>query len=204
MQIIFSYYLILASLLLVSGFKSLPHSNRLSSKLFNKIKVKLLVDVKGQGHKGEVISVSPALYTNVLSRNKQAKMVTDEEIEQENKEKLAKEATILTRANEIGLKIENLKGSSSIIIYKKVGTNGQLFGSVTKKNIIENLTTLVSDLTALDEKHTHISIISIKTLSTEGKGEEVDEIRKAGIYQVIIQIHPKVTSSFQVEIKADK
>ncbi len=186
------------------AFKVNRHpSPRLSLAVYNKIKVKLIADVKGQGKKGDIILVSPAMLTNVLLPNKQARVITDEEIQRENKEKQQKEMIFLNLANRLSNEIQTFTDNKRIVILKKVGNAGQLFGTVTKNNIIELLIQNVQQLSELEEKY--ISIEAIKSITdTDSKSPSFDEVRKAGIYQVTIRIHPKVTSTFEVEVKSDK
>ena len=68
--------LVLFAVIFIAFASSFHHTrnlnlSRYSTKLFNKVKVRLLTDVKGQGKKGEIVLVSPAMWTNVLSPNKQ-------------------------------------------------------------------------------------------------------------------------------------
>lgn len=190
----------------ISSSRYSTTKTRLSLRLFNKIKVKLLVDVKGQGKKGDIIVVSPALWTNVLQPTKQGRAITDEEILKENKEKVEKENAILQKAQSVAAKIVILKESSKIVIHKKAGASCQLFGTVTKKNILESLKSLVKDLEMLDEKSVHIQAIKVINIASEAgaKGSEVDEIRKVGLYEVSVQLNAKVVATFQVEIAPEK
>lgn len=100
---------IMSSIDLISGFRQTTASSRLSTKLFNKIKVRLLVDVKGQGKKGEIITVSPALWTNVLQPSKQGEKLTDEQIAKETKEKSENETKLLIFCRTVVEKVEQLK-----------------------------------------------------------------------------------------------
>lgn len=215
MQACFVFLLILCAILptAYSFFSSIHTSTklkalptRISLRLFNKIKVKLLVDVKGQGKKGDIIMVSPALWTNVLQPSKQGRAITDEEIAKENKEKADKENAVWKQAQSVGMKIEALKGASKSIIKKKAGANGQLFGTVTKKNILETVRALVKDLDTLDEKAVSIQSIKVLDIASEAgaKGSEVDEIRKVGLYEVKMQLNPKVMATFEVEVAGEK
>jgi large subunit ribosomal protein L9 len=182
-------------------------TQRFSLRLYNKIKVKLLVDVKGQGKKGDIIVVSPSLWTNVLQPTKQGRAITDEEIAMENKLKIEKENTILKQAQSVAIKIEALKEASKIVIRKKAGANGQLFGTVTKKNILESLKGLAKlELDTIDEKSVSIQFIKVIDIASEAgaKGSEVEEIRKLGLYEVSVHLNPKVNALCQVEVAVEK
>ena len=173
------------------------------SPLFSKIKVKLLVDIKGQGKKGEIITVSPAMWTNVLSPKKQGKLISDEEIVEEQKLKESKEKILLSQAEEIANNVKELQGTRRLVVYNKVGASGQLFGTVTKKNILESLLSLLPTLKTIDSKL--LSILFIKEASSENSSSsDLDEIRRVGIYSVGLSVHPKVSTQFELEVTPDK
>lgn len=173
---------------------------RFSWKLFSKMKVKLLADVKGHGKKGEIILVSPAMYTNVFLPNKQAKAVTEEEIKREQKECAETQQKLLSKAMSIGAQIDSFKGVQKLTLKKKVGSNGQLFGSVMKKTLIEEIQRKLPEILTFEEKFP--IVLGIKAISDEKS--ELDEIRKAGLYEVIIQVHPNVSSKFEIEVTSEK
>lgn len=188
---------------LVSGFRQLTSGSiRLSTKLFNKVKVRLLVDVKGQGRKGEIITVSPALWTNVLQPSKQGEKLTDDQIAKEIKEKSESDAKLLVFCNSVSEKVEQLKDDKKLTITKKSGGTGQLFGTITKKNVIEILLKLSIGVEKIEEKS--VSISSIKLVEGPEKKEDLDEIRKVGLYKMLVQLHPKVIASFELEVKPEK
>ena len=102
------------------------------------MKVLLIKDVKNVGKKGEIKEVKHGYGHNFLVRKGFAKVATDEVIskwEEEQKEiKLAEEAEI-RKLKEFEKKL----GEIQLIITKKLGANGSLYGAVTKEEIANEL-----------------------------------------------------------------
>lgn len=102
------------------------------------MKVILLQDVKKVGKKNEVIDVSDGYATNFLVPRKLAVPYTDKNISQleANKAKLKAEDTRL-KQEAIGFK-KQLEDSKLKFILK-MGENGKAFGTITAKNIEEEI-----------------------------------------------------------------
>lgn len=102
------------------------------------MKVILLQDVKGQGKKGQLINVSDGYARNFLFPRKLAAEATADAM---NSKKLQDEAAARRveqekqAARELKKKLEEVK----VVIRAKAGTGGRLFGSVTTKEISEEL-----------------------------------------------------------------
>ncbi|MCW8838422.1 MAG: 50S ribosomal protein L9 [Thiovulaceae bacterium] len=98
------------------------------------MKVLLIKDVKSLGKAGEVKEVKPGYGQNFLIKKGFAKNATDEIIA-EHKEQEAKKAQELKEEiaslTEMSKKLDKLE----IIITKKLGKNGHLFGAVTKDEV---------------------------------------------------------------------
>ena len=106
------------------------------------MKVLLIKDVKSLGKKGEVKEVKDGYGKNFLIGKGFARHATPEILEQHAKDEiivaqnLEKEVNVL---KEIAKKLD----ASEIVITKKLGQNGHLFGAVTKDEVA----------TALKEQH---------------------------------------------------
>lgn len=102
------------------------------------MKVILLQDVKGQGKKGQLINVSDGYARNFLFPRKLAAEATADAM---NTKKLQDEAAARRveqekqAARELQKKLQEIK----VEIKAKAGTGGRLFGSVTTKEISEEL-----------------------------------------------------------------
>jgi len=102
------------------------------------MKVILLQDVKAQGKKGEMIEVSDGYARNYLIPRKLAMEATKDAL---NAKKSA-DAAQVRRADAEKAKAEELKANLAnmpVKIRAKAGTSGRLFGSVTTKEIAEEL-----------------------------------------------------------------
>ena len=102
------------------------------------MKVILLKDVKGTGKKGEVKEVSDGYARNFLLPKKMAKVADNQavkELKEQNKSAEIKAQKEYEEAVELGDKMKEM----NIEIYSKAGEGGRLFGSITAKEIAEQL-----------------------------------------------------------------
>ena len=152
------------------------------------IRVKLNVDVKNVGRKGEVVFVSGAMFNNVLGPQKKASRVSDEENAQ-NIEKALEDAKIAEeQAKILKVKIEAMQGE---VMERNVGPDGSLFGVVAAKHIIEHLKAKVD----LPKKSTVTEICEV-----DDSGNVVDtcrglETKKKGAYIARVMLNEKVDSA---------
>jgi len=103
------------------------------------MKVILQQDVKGKGKKGELVNVSDGYARNFLLPKKLAVIASEENLtvmKQQEKAKLRKIETEKAKANEIAGKL----GDFIVKIQARgSGDGGKLFGSITTKEISEEL-----------------------------------------------------------------
>lgn len=124
------------------------------------MKVLLIKDVKGLGKAGEVKEVKDGYGQNFLIGKGFAKHATNEVLKKhasEEKKKAADEAAEIARLKELAQTLDKLE----IIITKKLGQNGHLFGAVTKDEIANALQ--AQHNIEIDKKHIN-SKESIKTV----------------------------------------
>ena len=146
------------------------------------MKVILLKDVKGTGKKGEVKEVSDGYARNFLLPKKMA-VVADQtnvkELKEQNKSAEIKAQKEYEEAVELGKKMEEM----AITIYSKAGDGGRLFGSITSKDIAEQL------------KKQHSIEVDKRKISLD------EPIRVLGSRFVEIKIHQKVTTKIRVDVR---
>ncbi|SDD86163.1 large subunit ribosomal protein L9 [Paenibacillus sp. UNCCL117] len=144
------------------------------------MKVILLKDVKGQGKKGEIKEVSEGYATNFLFKQKLASPAVDSAIkalDQQKKAEERKKAQEKADAEELGRRIAEL----TVQLKAKSGTDGRLFGAVSNKQVAEGL-----------EK------LGIKV--DKRKIVMEDAIRTLGVTEVVVKLHPEVTSKLKVQV----
>ena len=146
------------------------------------MKVILLKDVKGPGKKNEVKEVSDGYARNYLLPKKLAVPADNtnmKELNEKNKSKELKAQKEYEAAVELGKKMEEL----NVVIYAKAGDGGRLFGSITSKDIAEQI-----------KKQHNIEVDKRKITLDE-------PIRVLGSRFVDIKIHQKVTTRLRVDVK---
>ena len=102
------------------------------------MKVLLIKDVKSLGKKGEIKDVKDGYGRNFLIGKGFALHATNEVLkkyEAEQKRKAKEEASELVRLKDIEKKLADLK----LVIKRKLGANGSLFGAFTKEEISSEL-----------------------------------------------------------------
>lgn len=147
------------------------------------MKVLLIKDVKTLGKAGEIKEVADGYGKNFLIGKGLALQATNEVIAKHNSEqkKLAlKEEEEIKAAKELAEKINSTK----LTIRHKVGANGQLIGSVTNKEISEEL-----------EKQFSI-MVDKKSIVVDNK------LKTIGIYEVSCKLGHSVNATLKIDIIA--
>lgn len=151
---------------------------------------------------GDIIMVSKALWNNVLQPKKGAEVITDTELLRIETE--AKEASLKAIADAKEA-IEQISLLEKISLKRKIGKNNKLFGTVTIKNILDELKLKVTPHTAevlSGRTITMVKIIDVTTtttttgVTTNGSSavdySKVGEIRQGGQFRATLQVHPSV------------
>ena len=146
------------------------------------MKVILSKDVKGTGKKGEVKEVSDGYARNFLIKKGvavEASQTNMKELDEKEKSKERKSLIEYEEAVLLGKQMEEI----NIQIEVKAGEGGRLFGSITSKEIAEQL-----------KKQKNLDIDKRKILMDE-------PIRTLGSTFVEIKLHQKVTTKIRVDVK---
>ena len=146
------------------------------------MKVILLEDVKSLGKKGDLVDVNEGYARNfILKKNlgmeATNKNLNDLKLKKANQDKLSQE--ILDAARALAKEIETKEISIAI----KVGEGGKIFGSISSKEIVEEL-----------KKQTDITI-------EKKKLQLPTPIKTLGTHDVPVKLHPKVTGKLKVVVK---
>ncbi len=143
------------------------------------MKVVLLADVKGQGKKNDVIEVSDGYARNFLLPRKLA-VVADATILNEIKGKEAakkhREEVELAEAQALASMLESIL----VKITASSGADGRLYGSITAKEVAEQLA------------KAHGVTVDKRKISLK------DPIRAYGKYDLPVKLHPQVTGHIHV------
>ncbi|WP_058300569.1 50S ribosomal protein L9 [Gorillibacterium timonense] len=145
------------------------------------MKVIFLKDVKGQGKKGEVKEVSEGYAKNFLFKQGVAKPATDGNIKTLDLQKQS-EVKKKEREKEEAKALADRLGSLSLTIKHKAGEGGRLFGSITTKQIAEEL------------EKTHKITIDKRKMVLE------DPIRTIGTTDIPIKLYPEITGTLKVHV----
>ncbi len=145
------------------------------------MKVIFLKDVKGKGNKGEVKTVSVGYAQNFLLKNNLAVEATPANLsklkgQQKREEKNA--AQELADAKKVKEQIENI----TVEMKAKSGEGGRLFGSITTKQIADEL-----------NKAEGIKV-------DRRKMELPEPIRALGYTNIPIRLHPDVSATLKVHV----
>jgi len=147
------------------------------------MKVIFLTDVKGQGKKGQSKEVSEGYARNFLLPQGLAAAASTgkvKEVEQQNKALQKKKEQEKWEAEQLAQKIE----ATIVEVLAKSGEGGRLFGSITSKQIAEQLNKM--------------------NLTVDKRKIELDEpIRGLGHTKVTVKLHPEVTATITVFVKEE-
>lgn len=148
------------------------------------MKLILIKDVKGNGKNGDVIDVT-AGYGNFLIKNKSAILATTDNLN-ECKRKNEQDKIDAQNFLEEMRKLKEFLESKKITISVKVGKEGKLFGTVSNKQIVDEI------------KNAHNITLDKRKII----GDTV--IDKLGTYVIPIQLHKEVTANITLYVAEKK
>lgn len=170
-------------------------ANAASSKS-DKIRVRLLMDVKGTGKKGDIVFVSSSLWNNALAVKRAAEKISDEQLKAIDAAQLAKIDAEKALAREWQAAFESV---GTLKIVRKVGVNGQLFGSVNPKMLVEEWKKVLPSRFEKLWEQRNIGVVDIFEGASDS--QKLPEVRKAGSYSVTLRLHPDlplITQRFEI------
>ena len=145
------------------------------------MKVILLCDVKGQGNKDQIVNVSDGYARNFLFPQKKA-IPADAKATGELKSKEEAKQYKLSEEKKAAVALAEKIKNVTVEIKMEHGADGRLYGSVTAKDIAEELKRALS--MEIDKRK-----ILLK-----------DPIKAYGNYSVEIKLHTEVTATFTVKV----
>ena len=144
------------------------------------MEVILLERVEKLGQMGQVVKVRPGFARNYLLPQKKALRATKENLAIFEKQRTQLEAANLARRGDAEQVAQKLNGISVLII-RQAGESGQLYGSVTARDIAQAVT---------------------EAGFTVGKGQvTLDKaIKTLGLYPMRVRLHPEVAVQVMVNV----
>ena len=145
------------------------------------MKVLLLQDVKGKGKKDSIVEISDGYARNFLLPKGLAVVADAKVMNQYNNQNAAQkhhEEVERANAKETAQKLTEI----TVKIYATSGADGRLYGSVTSKDIAEEL-----------EKQHNISIDKRKIVMP-------DQIKAFGTYSIDVKLYTEVTGKINVVV----
>ena len=144
------------------------------------MKVILTDEIRGLGTRGDVVTVKDGYARNYLFPKNLAREATPgnlKSIQQERK----KWALLGEKEKEVAQKAADRAQGMKIVVHKRVGENGHLFGSVTANEIADALVA--------------------KGIEVEKRRIELTHpIKNLGTHDVDVRLHREVTAHIQVEV----
>nr|WP_249308625.1 50S ribosomal protein L9 [Lederbergia citrea] len=141
-------------------------------------------DVKGRGKKGEVKNVADGYAHNFLIKQGLAIEATPGNIKSLDNQK-KKEQQVANEELEEAVKLKETIEALTVELKAKSGEGGRLFGSITNKQIADEL------------KKTHNIKIDRRKIGLD------DAIRSLGVTKVPVKLHQEVTATVDVHVKEE-
>ncbi|MBR6728965.1 MAG: 50S ribosomal protein L9 [Clostridia bacterium] len=146
------------------------------------MKVILTADVKGHGKKGEMVNASDGYARNYLLPKGLA-IVADKTAVNEMESRKSSAAFHKEQERQQALELAEKLKEAKVSFTAKAGENGKLFGSITAKDVAEQL-----------KMQCHLVVDKKKIQLPDG-------IKTLGITQVTVKVYPEITASLKVEVK---
>jgi len=144
------------------------------------VQVILLERVEKLGQMGQVVDVRPGFARNFLLPQKKALRATKENLAHFEKQRGQLEAQNLARKSEAEQVAQKLEGLSVVVI-RQAGESGQLYGSVTARDIADAVTQAGFTI-------------------TRGQVVLVKAIKTLGLYKQRVVLHPEVSVTVTVNV----
>ena len=148
------------------------------------MKVILITDVKKVGKRGEIVEASDGYARNYLLPRKLA-IPADKQNLNELSAKKSAEARKREQEKQEAIKTKEKLEKEILVINVKAGENGKTFGSITSKEIADNL-----------ENQYKISIDKKKIVIK-------DQIKNIGLYTVDLRLFEGVIAKLKINVKGE-
>lgn len=149
-----------------------------------KVKVILIQDVKSLGKKGDVVQVAEGYGRNYILPRRlgiEATPANLKNLAQENAREEERKKKELEIARDLGKKLDG----AVVDILAKAGEGGRLFGSVTNKEIADQIKNQFN--VAIDRR----------------KMEIKESIKTVGTYDAVVKLHPEVQVKIKIKVTSE-
>lgn len=146
------------------------------------MQVILTQDVKGQGKKGQMVKVSDGYARNYLLPKGLATEATKENINVMKGKAESLEYKLRVEKEEAQKIVDQMK-EIEVVLTAKAGANGKLFGSITSKDVADEL-----------KMQHHIKIDKKKLVMPDG-------IKTLGTTEIEVKVYPQITGKLKVVVK---
>ena len=146
------------------------------------MQVILTQDVKGQGKKGQMVKVSDGYARNYLLPKGLATEATKENINVMKGKAESLEYKLKVEKEEAQKIVDQMK-EIEVVLTAKAGANGKLFGSITSKDVADEL-----------KIQHHIKIDKKKLVMPDG-------IKTLGTTEIEVKVYPQITGKLKVVVK---
>jgi large subunit ribosomal protein L9 len=144
------------------------------------MEVILLERIERLGQMGDVVKVKDGFARNFLLPQKKALRATDANRAKFEDQKIELEARNLERAKEAQAVADKLNGQSCVLL-RQAAESGQLYGSVTARDIAEAVGELGFRL-------------------QRGQIQLQNPIKELGLHTVVVSLHPDISAEVQVNV----
>ena len=148
------------------------------------MKVILLCDVKGQGRKEDILTVSDGYARNYLFPRKWAMEATPAALKEIQRKRAAEEQQEKERHDEALALAKSMEGKT-VVISAKCGETGHLYGSVTNQEIAD----------ALKQQF---------GFETDKRKITCEPIRQTGEFEASLSVYPGISAKIKVMVEAAK
>jgi large subunit ribosomal protein L9 len=181
--------------ILLAKKKSSPSSSSSAPAASKKIQVKMLKHVAGTGSAGDVVLVTPAFFNNKLRPTHSAMIITDEQVKEERARADRAERLTNAKAGELREAI----GALTLVLRRKAGPDGQLFGGIGAKMIVDELESVLQD----DFLHQQKSVKVTAVTGADGN-RMAGDIKHTGEFRATISLTKDIAATVAIHVEAEE
>lgn len=178
-----------------------------------KVQIKLLVTVPNLGQSGDILFVSSAVFQNQLQKSKKARLISADEValieaEKRKEEEETKAKAIQTKKMMEEKMLPSFSGECStdedilcgvlLTMKRKAGAEGNLFGGINPKMIMDELATTFPDG---NWEGKQVKLTDIK--DSDGNEVKKKDIKQTGDYTCVVKLGSEVDVTFILSVVAE-